>query len=323
MFYDYDEAGRLTRVYSAQDPDGVTKVTQAEYAYLANDQVRRLQLGVAQGVDYVYNERDWLKQINQQNLNPTEDPGGDGANGMPLDRFGMVLGYYEVSGGIGHIGEAQGAQAQYNGNISWLMYNTSPLTYTGTTGSTNLVGWSYNYDRANRLTKADFGYYTSTPNWSWKSTLAYDTAGMRYDANGNLEWMRRMGGGSSATPLNEFRYNYSSNSNRLASVWDTTKNAARGYTYDANGNMTSDDSSYVSGVQYDYRNLPLQATIRGNTVKYRYDSSGNRIYKESSAGKSYYIRGADGETLAVYDENDTLLFWNIIANGKMIGKLVP
>ena len=30
-----------------------------------------------QGVDYTYNERDWLQMINQQNLNSSQDPGND------------------------------------------------------------------------------------------------------------------------------------------------------------------------------------------------------------------------------------------------------
>jgi hypothetical protein len=102
-------------------------VTEATYTYFASGKPKRLQLGTAQGVDYRYNERDWLVQINHQNLGgicqgQPQDPGRDGYDsGLPVDRFGEVIGYNLAQ----HIGDPsnQNATPQWNGNISWSMYN--------------------------------------------------------------------------------------------------------------------------------------------------------------------------------------------------------
>jgi hypothetical protein len=315
FFYEYDQAGRLVRVYSSQDPAGSNKILEATYSYLPTGQISRLQLGRAQGVDYVYNERDWVTQINGQNLSSSQDPGSDGANGVPVDRFGMVLGYHN----IGHIGSAQGAQAQYNGNISWEMHNSSGLSYTGPEGTTPLVGNSYSYDKANRLIGSDFGYYTT----SWKPTSSHDMPWITFDANGNITALKRYGT-STTNPVNRFRYDYAGSNNRLLAVYDSVTSQASTYSYDPNGNALSDQFRVVSNVIYDFRNLPVQATIQGVAVKYGYDANGQRIYKEvGSSAQNYYIRGADGETIAVYDGSGNLLFWNILACGQIIGKITP
>ncbi len=112
-YYDYDNAGRLSKVSTNTVDDSSTAIQEAEYIYYATGKVKRLQLGKVQGVDYVYNERDWLQMINQQNINSSQDPGGDGSNGLPVDQFGEVIGY--------NLGGILGSQPQYNGNISWLM----------------------------------------------------------------------------------------------------------------------------------------------------------------------------------------------------------
>jgi len=67
-FYSYDQMGRLLSVSTDTLSSGNTKVTEGTYTYYAGT-TQRLQLASAQGVDYRYNSRDWLKQINHQNLN--------------------------------------------------------------------------------------------------------------------------------------------------------------------------------------------------------------------------------------------------------------
>ncbi len=95
VWYDYDALGRLTAVYSngvnikPGDPDAL-------YTYEPTGQVKRLELGGGiQGVDHIYNERDWLTQINHPDLTLSSDPGQDGGVGL--------LYYYKmtaVQGGI-------------------------------------------------------------------------------------------------------------------------------------------------------------------------------------------------------------------------------
>jgi hypothetical protein len=178
VFYEYDPAGRLSKVYSGMSVDGTGKTQEAQYTYLANGKVKRLQLATAQGLDYQYNERDWLTQINHQNIdNGWQDPGND-STVTRKDKFGMVIGYNVQA----HIGGStnQNAAPQFNGNISWAIYNISRATVPF---STPLVGNTYSYDNANRLTGSNFGYYSNTS--SWQSTPAYD-ASYSYDAVGNM-----------------------------------------------------------------------------------------------------------------------------------------
>ncbi len=318
LFYSYDELGRLSRVDAGIDTTGVGAVTQAEYAYTATGQVKRLQLGVAQGVDFTYNVRDWVRKINNQSFSVQSDPGHDGGNGIPSDRFGMVIGYDS----IGYAGAGLGAAAQYNGNISWAMYNSASLPFSTGSQSAPLMGWSYKYDRGNRLTGANCGYSLTTDGSSWPASAAFDLDTVTYDRNGNIRSLSRRDDG---TPYrNNFTYSYAS-LNRVNSIYDAADGTTSTYSYDGNGNLLTESSPgrAMSSVSYDYRNLPLQATLNSTLVKYRYDAEGNRIWKETPSGKTRYIRGADGSTVAVYKEDGTLLYWIISVGGKMLGRLDP
>ncbi len=318
LFYAYDELGRLSRVDAGIDTTGVGAVTQAEYAYTATGQVKRLQLGVAQGVDFTYNVRDWVRKINNQSFSVQSDPGHDGGNGIPSDRFGMVIGYDS----IGYAGAGLGATAQYNGNISWTMSNSASLPFATMRGSAPLMGWSYKYDGSNRLARANSGYSLATTGTAWQDSTSFDLDTTAYDRNGNIRSMKRRGSGTSFR--NNFSYSYAS-LNRVNSISDAADATTSTYTYDGNGNLLTESSPgrTMSNVSYDYRNLPLQATLNSALVKYRYDAEGNRIWKETPSGKTRYIRGADGSTVAVYKEDGTLLYWIISVGGKMLGRLDP
>jgi len=162
-WYDYDELGRLERVF-ANRIDLRPAAPNAQYTYWPGGQARRLVLGnTLQGVDYLYNSRDWLTQINHQNLYYTEDPGGDGGGtGVPnSDRFGQIIGYNQQKGiALGHADFV----SQYNGNISWAFSNTAgnlkPVAV-----NTGLTGSVFKYDKANRLTKANWGHYSGLANF--------------------------------------------------------------------------------------------------------------------------------------------------------------
>ena len=144
-----------------------------------------------------------------------------------------------------------------------------------------------------------------------------------YDANGNILAMTQYGwkiGGSSSTPIDNLRYTYSANSNKLKSVTDfnndaltklgdfktnTThpQNAAKSaliptspqssfdaitdYVYDVNGNLTVDNNKTISSITYNHLNLPLVITVTGKgTITYTYDAAGfkqNKITSETGA----------------------------------------
>ena len=306
VWHDYDELGRLKKVFTKTE-DLKPGTADAEYTYWPSGQARRLVLGsTAQGVDYLYNSREWLTQINHQNLNSSQDFGGDGANGVTTDRFGQIIGYNKLDHiAVGH----SDFVAQFDGNISWTIHqtqhNTNPL---------GLSGWVFKYDKANRLTKANWGYYTT----QWFGTTAaeprYDVAGpgsapnnlITYDANGNLDYMIRYNENNLAANMD---YLYTSGTNKLHQVSGLNGQGANNYVYDANGNMTNDMVKLGSGstITYDHRNLPTQVPKQSNTIFYDYDGKGQRVSKNNL----FYVPDANGRTLAVYDLNGTLLYWNV------------
>ena len=302
-WYDYDALGRLEKVFT-NTADVKTDPPAGQYTYWPSGQVKRLVLGNnLQGVDYLYNSRDWLTQINHQNLYYTQDPGADGGgSGVPNpDRFGQVIGYDQQKQIA--IGSADFV-AQFNGNISWTIHNT----YTNVDPvNSALTGWVFKYDKANRLTKADWGHWGGS---SWVASWRYDLTGpsnlIEYDANGNLKKMIRYNENNVATSMT---YNYYDNTNRLHQVDGLNGQNPNNYVYDANGNMIKDIVKLGSAntILYDYRNLPYKAPTASGTVDFDYDGNGRRI----SQNTLVYVPGADGKTLAVYKDDGTLLYWNI------------
>lgn len=90
------------------------------------------------------------------------------------------------------------------------------------------------------------------------------------------------------------------------------------YSTDSRGNITADEYRSTSNFTYDHRNLPLQFSATGTTVKYSYDDNGNRIYKESGLTKEFYLRDHTGQELALFKVSgsaDTLMFYHIYGLG--------
>ena len=76
-----------------------------------------------------------------------------------------------------------------------------------------------------------------------------------------------------ATILGDFHYT----GTKTASAVD--------YTYDSNGNMASDANKNISGIVYNYLNLPERIMVTGNgTVSYIYDASGKKLQKTAVDG---------------------------------------
>jgi YD repeat-containing protein len=115
-----------------------------------------------------------------------------------------------------------------------------------------------------------------------------------YDAAGNISSMQRNGANGNA--LDNFSYTYQSGNNRLASITNAVNSTTYNYTYDGNGNVTSDQLRGISSIQYNNRNLPEQLTNSENTtVSYWYDGGGNRIRKiQGTESDEIYVLGAGG-----------------------------
>ena len=198
---------------------------------------------------------------------------------LGTDEFGMYLDYFD------------------NGNVKQQDWRQPGL-------NSNLATYIYSYDDANRLKGADFVGGT-----------AYDVT-YSYDKNGNLRGAtrRNQSGSYAAAP---FIMSIDPGSNRLVEIEDANDVYVPGY--DASGNMTSNPFNGLTSADYDWRNLPAQVLKGATTLQYAYDGEGNRVRKQLVGGtETHYIRGAEGETIAVY-EDGVLLFHNILAGSEIIG----
>ncbi len=178
-----------------------------------------------------------------------------------------------------------------NGNIEYQY-----LKNTGLPNSQDLM-FNYVYDGSNRLTTTK----NLGSNFEWYT----------YDPDGNFVSKNR--------PDKTMSYNYYSNTNRLYAA--QINGMFKTYNYDAKGNVISDGLRNVNSLTYDYRNLPLSMVKPGTgTLSYKYDESGNRIYKDAVSTKEYYLRDHSGRELAIYDGiTNKIKMTNIYANG-LIGR---
>jgi YD repeat-containing protein len=268
-WYDYDEFAQIDSILASTTDSkaGATRVAKYEQ-YTPLGQIQRVVLGNnIQGVDYVYNEREWLTQINHQNLVYEDDPGLDGPGGSGVsinDRFGQIIGYNDDD----HIASNSNFTftPQYNGNISWHIASTN-------TADPCMTGYTFNYDETNRLKEADYGYWGSST-WNQKSSNGYDVRDISYNDNGNFSLLKRY---NEDGVLSNLDYEYYTNSNKLKNIdGSTTSN----YTYDSNGNLIGDLSKNITSINYDYRNLPYKIFWQnGGVIMYGYNANGNRVIK--------------------------------------------
>ncbi len=287
-WYYYDELGRLEKVTSYGSNAESSALTEAEYTYFADGQVKQLKLGGgAQIMDYEYTVQGWLDEINNGAASGT-------------DIFGMSLSYTN------------------NGNIAQQDWVQSAF-------STSTASYYYDYDNANRLTEACYETISCTSNGDYDVTYEYDKNGNLDYINRNgagaepdLEFTAHLTSGtnkvnyysvdgiSGATSAQTKYFDYDANGN-------VTKNEVQG--------IASDDVG-ITAASYDWRNLPLSASANGSTITYAYDADGNRVKKTVSGGATiWYIRDATGQTVAAYDGSNNLLFLNIIAGGQIIGQI--
>ena len=113
-----------------------------------------------------------------------------------------------------------------------------------------------------------------------------------YDKNGNIKGLQRYGQLSSAAYGMIDNLTLTLNGNQLNRVDDAVTasaynggfefkngaNAADEYSYDANGNLTKDLNKGISGITYNFLNLPNVVTFSdGSTITYTYGADGTKL----------------------------------------------
>ncbi|MBW8683464.1 hypothetical protein K1Y79_03880 [Chitinophaga sp. B61] len=302
----YDHTGKLIKLSKEINDDGVLK-TVSQHRYNELGELKTKVLGsFIDSLEYDYNIRGWLKNINK----------GYAVNGATEGKnhhFGLQLYYDSVY------------TAQYTGNLAgtrWRGYNDNAYRSYG-----------FAYDIANRLLKADFTQNTSG---SWNTSAGIDFSmkvgdginpDSAYDMNGNILSMNQKGykpGGS--VTIDNLRYKYESNSNRLAGVRDLANNPSStlgdfkeingtgdsDYTYDPAGNMITDGNKVITSISYNHLNLPEMIKVLGKgTVSYLYDAMGRRLKKTVVDSTVSPVRTITTDYINgfVY-QNDSLYYFN-------------
>ncbi|WP_345125078.1 DUF6443 domain-containing protein, partial [Hymenobacter antarcticus] len=292
-FFTYDHTGRL--LTTRQQLPGEAQPTQlASVAYNEIGQAVQKTMGtgrLAQQVDYAYNIRGWLTQLNNPYYPKAEN------------LFNLSL-HYET-------GFTKGYE-QYNGNL------TGQTWRSARNGVQRAYG--YAYDPLNRLLQGDFvarnASVAATPATAgaWRAEEDnYRLSFVSYDDNGNIMSLRRRGLLANAThatakrfgPVDHLAYAYAGN--RLQAVDDQVSTnqlprpfgyegapaslagdfqeggsrQGREYWYDANGNLTQDRNKGITGIAYNHLNLPrlIHFGIRGDSLVFRYTASGQKVAK--------------------------------------------
>ena len=247
--YSYDHADRVSKV---EHTLGGTKITLADYTYdsFGRLSTKSLHGSAANKLTYAYNLRSWL-------------------TGITSTRFTQNL-YYNT--GVG--------TARYNGNISSMTWKS---------GNESAVrGYKFTYDGLDRMLNATYG---ETAGISTNANRFSENV-TGYDKNGNIKGLQRYGQLSSTAYGMIDNLTLTLNGNQLNRVDDAVAastynggfefkngaNAADEYSYDANGNLTKDLNKGISGITYNFLNLPNAVTFSdGSTITYTYGADGTKL----------------------------------------------
>ncbi|MDC8005346.1 DUF6443 domain-containing protein [Aureisphaera galaxeae] len=228
-----------------------------------------------QTVDYEYNVRGWLTDINNiGTVSTLLAPDTD------LFKFRIIYNR-DIEGSAGDPGKTI---PLYNGNIAQTIWKTNNV-------DSQRRSYGYKYDALNRV-KAAFSRVGSDLNTDDNHSIW----GIDYDLNGNLMSMIRWGDNENggAAQWDNLVYNY--DGNKLLGVIDNStstqkykgfndsNNNLQDYVYDDNGNLISDANKNIVSISYNHLNLPTFVNIDNNGVggiiEYIYDATGNKIEKK-------------------------------------------
>jgi RHS repeat-associated protein len=282
--FTYDSQNRLLTHTHQVDSNPVEILAQNRYNELS--QLETKKVGGAdisnplQTIDYKYNIRGWMTQIN--------DPVNLGS-----DLFGYKINYNQVEGLEVPNSDYSNLKVQpkYNGNIAEVSWKTL------TEENEPLKRYGYVYDPLNRLSA---GFYQKAGNESAKEYFEK----IEYDLNGNISRLQRsadlLAGSTIALSIDNLKYDYTGN--RLTKVTEEQVGNNNGYpylaahntiTYDDNGNMISHKDKGITDIQYNFLNLAKKFSYSYGTYSYKYRADGVKVEKES-----YYV--IPNETYRVY-----------------------
>jgi RHS repeat-associated protein len=285
-FFTYSDQGRLLTHTQQINELPIQLLAKNEYDELG--QLNSKEVGGTdvtnfvglQKVDYRYNSRGWLKNIN--NVDELQEIESNST--LPKDLFALQIKYNDPESTAD--GQVSGL---FNGNISETSWRSS---------ADNLKrSYGYLYDNLNRLHKAIY----QKPGSVVPVTDMYNEE-MDYDLNGNIQWLKRNGDlddpyATFAIEIDNLTYAYDAQKkNQLIEVTDATThpkgftdeidpNNSQDYLYDDNGNMVRDSNKHIQSIRYNHLNLPQQINFdNANKIEFLYDAKGIKVQKKVTNG---------------------------------------
>ncbi|WP_219007613.1 DUF6443 domain-containing protein [Aquimarina litoralis] len=270
--FTYDHMGRVLtqkQQIGSHPEELIVQNNYDELGQLESKKVGNAEQAPLQTVDYKYNVRGWLTDIND-------------VNSIGDDLFTFKISYNKPTvAGIG-------VPALFNGNISETQWKTK--------NDNTKRAYGYLYDNLNRLKISRFTDNMNAYTGQYNTTYVYDKMGNM------LTLLRNTTNGvGSYNQIDNLSYSYSSSSNKLLRVTDNNSSTlgfydgnktGNDYAYDVNGNMTIDRNKGITGISYNHLNLPTSVAIndqvRSNVgnISYIYDATGVKQKKIVSGGSS-------------------------------------
>ena len=255
-----------------------------------------------QKVDYQYNVRGWLTDINPI-----------GAAAKEMDLFQFKINYDDaVEGDAGIAGRAV---PLYNGNISQTTWQTA-------NSDTKKRTYGYKYDDLNRVKVA-----YSRKGVDLTEYDHFNVSGIDYDKNGNILTLIRQGENENHNALNMDDLSYAYDGNQLLGVTDSSTSGIKhkgfydgntsgnDYIYDVNGNMTADKNKGITTIDYNHLNLPIFINISGTdaynnlqkgNISYIYDATGVKQAKVVQDNAHNITVTTSYAGAYIYENNDGL-----------------
>lgn len=279
--YTYDHNGRLLEIYNSLNDATSIAVQRNSYDEIDRVTAKSFSNAESPAVSYDYNVRNWITGINRNYC----------VTAVGSETFGM-----EISYDYGY------TTNYYNSSIAGIKWRNSGK-------NSELRSYGYVYDTYNRLKSADFvfktGALSSSSTWS-NATKDYTANNITYDENGNLRSMKQMGVNTAGQKiiLDDLTYSYNSNSNRLITVSESSSSQSKDpnvfdnlgdfrdkilsvdYSYDVNGNLSSDLNKDLSLTYDEIVNKAKRVTKGSQNVDYLYDAAGNKLQKKVTGGST-------------------------------------
>lgn len=222
---------------------------------------------------YTYNALGQLQTVSRPSTSGTK------TTGYTYDMHGWLTGITTNSFAEDlFYASGPGTKLLYNGNISAMRWKNNNYT--------NIRGYKFTYDGANRLKQAVYG-----ENENLKTNVnRYNEKVTTYDKNGNIKKFERRGKMQSGSygVIDNLTITY--NGNQLKSVTegaaeltyagslDYKGSKGSAYSYNENGSLVSDQSRGIAFISYDFNNNPRKIYFtNGNVTEYIYSATGQKL----------------------------------------------